>query len=88
MPIKSRRVNLSIPPAKERSIIDAGRQNRLHNRDGSLSLTTICTEIVYFILELLADKNIRTYLDKKGGTLFDLIRRSVKEYISEEDEKA
>lgn len=82
MPIKSKRVNLSINPNKEKSIINAGRQNQLHNRNGSLSLTTICTEIVYFVSDLQTDDEIAAYLSERGGTLFDLIRRAVKCYIS------
>lgn len=83
MPVKSKRVNLSISPNRELPIIEAGRKNKLQGRNGSLSLTTICTEIVYFILDLQADAEIAAYLEKNGGTLFDLIRRAVKRYISE-----
>ena len=83
MPVKSKRVNLSISPNKEKPILDAGRQNKLQSDDGSLSLTTICAKIVYFVLDLQADVAIDAYLEKNGGTLFDLIRRAVKRYISE-----
>ena len=83
MPIKSKRVGLSISPNKEKPILSAGRQNRLYNPNGSLSLTTICTQIVYFVLDLQADKEIDAHLQENGGTLFDLIRRAVKHYISE-----
>ena len=83
MPIKSKRVNLSISPNKEKPILDAGRQNRLYNQNGSLSLTTICTQIVYFILDLQADVEVAAHLRDNGGTLFDLIRRAIKRYISE-----
>lgn len=82
MPLKSKRVNLSINPNREKTIVKTGRENQLQNRDGSLRLTTICTEIVYFISGLQSDEEIAAYLRSEGGTLFDLIRRSIKSYIS------
>ena len=85
MPIKSRRVNLSIHPNKESRIIDAGRKNRMQTVGGDLNVTTICTKIVYFFLDLHADDEIRRYLDKHGGTLFDLIIKAIKKYISDEN---
>lgn len=83
MPVKSKRVNLSISPNKEKPILEAGRQNKLYATNGSLSLTTICAQIVYFVLDLQTDDEIASYLRKNGGTLFDLIRRAVKRHISE-----
>ena len=82
MPLKSKRVNLSINPNKVKSILHTGRENRLQNRDGALRLTTICTEIVYFISGLQSEDEIAAQLREEGGTLFDLIRRAVKSYIS------
>ena len=84
MPIKSKRVNLSISPSKEKPIMNVGRQNKLQAPNRSLSLTTICTKIVYFFVDLHGDETIDAYLRKHGGTLFDLIRRAIKQYISDE----
>ena len=86
MPIQSKRVNLSILPAKISKIMDAGRVNRLQVRGSSLSLTRICTDIVYFFLEIHADADVQTYLKKDGGTLFDLIRRAIKRFIESENQ--
>ena len=86
MPIQSKRVNLSILPAKISKIMDAGRVNRLQVRGSSLSLTRICTDIVYFFLEIHADADVQAYLKKDGGTLFDLIRRAIKRFIESENQ--
>ena len=87
MKIKSKRVNLSIIPSRIKKIIDFGRANLLHAADGSLQLTTICTKIIYFILDLFGKREVQLYLEKHGGTLFDLIIRAVQQYISDDNKE-
>ncbi len=87
MPIKSKRVNLSIPPSKIQGIFDVGRNNKLQSRDGAFRLTKICTDIVFFFYELYSDTDVQTYLKKGGGTLFDLISRLVKQHVSNQNDK-
>ena len=83
MSIKSKNVKLSIIPARVSKLMQLGRENRLHNVNGSLKLTTICSKIINFILELHADTKIQAYLKQDGGTLFGLIRRAIHRYISD-----
>ena len=83
MPIKSKRVNLSIPPSKIQGILDVGRNNKLQSRDGALQVTKICTDTVLFVCGLYSKADVQAHLKKEGGTLFDLISRSIKKYISE-----
>ena len=85
MPIKSKRVNLSILPSKIKYILDIGRQNRLQEINGSLPLTSICTKIIYFVIDLHTNQAIQTFLRKEGGSLFDLITRAITIYITEQD---
>lgn len=85
MPVKSKRVNLSIHPNTIRRIIDVGRQNRLQERDGSLKITAICTKIVYFFLDLYKDPDVLSYLEKNGGTLFDLILRAIQKLVKPDE---
>ena len=82
MPIKSERINLSVPPSRLKKIIEVGRENQLQSRDGSLQKTPICTAIVFFILDVHSDPEVRAYLKRNGGTLLDLIRRALKRYVS------
>lgn len=81
MPVKSKRVNLSVSPSQERGILNVGRQNRLHSTDGSLKLTTICMQLVNFFLDLQKNEDVERYLEKNGGTLFDLILEGVKNVV-------
>ena len=83
MPIKSKNVKLSIIPARVSKLMQLGRENRLHNVNGSLKLATICAKIINFILELHADTKIQAYLKQDGGTLLGLIRRAIHRYISD-----
>ena len=85
MSIKSKRVNLSVIPSKINKIIRVGRENRLHAVGGNLGVSTICTKIVYFFVDLFFDVDVQAYLRENGGTLLDLISRSVKYYISSDD---
>ena len=82
MPIKSERINLSVPPSRLKKIIQVGRENLLQSRDGSLQKTNICTELVFFILDVHSDPDVEAYLKRHGGTLLDLIRRALKRYVS------
>ena len=86
MPIKSRRVNLSITPNRTTPILEAGRQNRMQDTEGALRLTTICTRIVYFFLSLY-DSEVKKFLREEGGTLVDLIPRALKFYINASRDK-
>lgn len=81
MPVKSKRINLSVPPSKVPKIRDTGKKNRLHSRDGSLNDATICTELILFMCEMQSDQDVEKHLAKTGGILLDLIRRSVKKEI-------
>lgn len=81
MPIQRTRVNLSLPPYLVKKLREAGKQNQLHSRDGSLQNATICTEMIEFICSLQFDEDVQKYLAESGGLLFDLIRRSVKDHI-------
>lgn len=84
MPIKSKAVKLSIIPAHVNRLMQLGRENRMHNVNGSLKLTTICAKLINFVLDLHADTQIQDYLKENNGTLLDLIRRAVHRYISED----
>ena len=80
MPIKSKRVNLSIPPNRVKSILDAGKRNGWQDTDGALRLTSICAKIVFFFISLYND-DVNEHLKEEGGTLMGLIPRALKYYI-------
>ena len=84
MPIESKKTYLSLMPARVPKIMDVGRENRMHNTNGSLCLATVCTKIIYFVVGKHVDPDIRAYLQKNGGTLLDLIDRGVHKIISED----
>lgn len=81
MPVKSKRVNLSVSPSQERGILNAGRKNRLHSTDGSLKLTSICMKIINFFLRLQNNNDVDKYLEENGGTLFDLILEGIENIV-------
>lgn len=81
MPVKSKRVNLSVSPSQERGILDVGRENNLHSTDGSLKVSTVSMQIINFILKLHKNEDVARYLEKNGGTLFDLIRKGVENVV-------
>lgn len=81
MPIQRERVNLSLPPYLVKKLHDVGRQNRLHSTDGSLQNASIITDVLKFICDVQSDDDVDKHLNNTGGTLLDLIRRSVKSHI-------
>lgn len=83
MSIKSKIAKLSFSPSKANRVIKFGAANHLYSERSTLVLGGICRKIVEFILRLYADADVKAYLDRHGGTLFDLILRAVKVYISE-----
>ena len=84
MPITSKKSLLSLMPARIPKIMEVGRENRMQNPNGSLSLATVCTKIIYYVLGIHTNPDVKAYLKKNGGTLFDLIDRGVHKIISEE----
>ena len=78
MPIKSCRVNLSVPPSGLEKIRKFGRAHCMSNQD-----STICLNMIRFLLTLQDDSDIDTHLAEHGGELLDLIRRAVKKYIDD-----
>jgi len=83
MPITSKKSQLSLMPARVPKIMEVGKENRMQNIDGSLSLATVCTKIIYFVLGIHTNPDVKAYLEKNGGTLLDLIDRAVKQFISD-----
>ena len=83
MPVKSKRVELSFIPAHVETLLDLGKTHGMQTWQGALRVGVICREIIAFMLRLYKDEDVNLYLEKHGGTLFDLILRSVKKYISE-----
>ena len=84
MPIESKKSLLSLMPARVPKIMEVGRGNRMQNTNGKLCLATVCTKIIYFVLGIHANPDVKAYLQKNGGTLLDLIERGVQKVISEE----
>ena len=84
MPIKSIRVNLSFIPKRLDRLRAFGKEHLMRSTRG-LQDATICMRIIDFILELRWDPEVQAYLKMNGGTLLDLIRRAVKQYISADD---
>ena len=83
MPTESQKSQLSLMPARVPKIMEVGKDNRMQNTNGKLCLATVCTKIVYFVVGL-HNPDVKAYLKKNGGTLFDLIERGVQKVISEE----
>ena len=82
MSIKSKKVLLSFIPSRLNWLCEFGKAHQMYSGLGTLRMGTIAMNIICFVLDLNKDADIREYLDKTGGTLFDLIRRAVKEFIS------
>ena len=82
MLIKSKKVLLSFIPARITKLRNFGREHRMQSTQGNLKNGTICMKMLNFMLDLREDDDIAKYLNKHGGTLFDLILRALKKYIS------
>ena len=87
MPIRAKFVKLSVVPALLKRLLDFGREHRMQERNGSLHPSKIVMRIVRFILDVRADPDVQSCLDREGGTLEDLILRSLKQYISDKEKK-
>ena len=84
MPIESKKTLLSLIPNRVPKILDIGRENRMHSDNGSLCLATVCRKLVYYLVELHTNAEVRAYLQNNKGTLLDLIDRGVHKIISED----
>ena len=83
MPVKSKRVELSFIPAHVEALLDFGKMHGMQTWQGALKIGVVCRKIIDFMLRLYKDEDVNLYLKEHGGTLFDLILRAVKKYISE-----
>ena len=84
MSITSKKSLLSLMPARVPKILEIGRENHMQSVNGKLCLATVCTKIIYRVLRIHANPDVKAYLQNNGGTLFDLIDRGVHKIISDE----
>ena len=79
---KSIQVQISLVVGQVRRLLNYGRSQRMQCNNGTLWRGTITRKIVEFMLWLYDREDVREHLEEHGGTLHDLIDRSVTQYIA------
>ena len=64
-------------PRRVTKLRDIGRDCHLHNQNGALKTTSICTKLLIFLLDLHSDEDVQLYLRSNKKTFLELIRSAV-----------
>ena len=75
-------VQLSFIPSRHKKLLDLGREHRMQTSQGTLKSATIAMNLIDFLIELRHTPTIKSILDREGGTLLDLIKRAIHQYIN------
>lgn len=73
-------VQLSFIPGRHQKLLDLGREHRMQTSQGTLKSATIAMSFLNYLIDLCHSPSITEILDKEGGTLLDLIQRSIHQY--------
>lgn len=73
-------VQLSFIPGRHQKLLDLGREHRMQTSQGTLKSATITMSFLNYLIDLRHSPSVTEILDKEGGTLLDLIQRSIHQY--------
>lgn len=76
--IEAKRINLSVPPARLKKIRKFAQDHSMFDAPDA----TVCSNMICFLLALYDDPDIESYLSEHNATILDLIKRSLKSYLS------
>ena len=73
-------VQLSFIQGRHQKLLDLGGEYRMQTSQGTLKSAAISMNLIDFLIDLRHYSDITEILDREGGTLLDLIQRSVHQY--------
>ena len=73
-------VQLSFIYGRHQKLLDLGREHRIQTSQGTLKSATIAMNFIDFLIDLRHSPEIKSSLDREGGTLLDLIKRALHQY--------